>query len=50
MINNTVDVRCRMEFIGNVVVIMVAASAVGRVAYYIAYGKEGGAEALPKRK
>lgn len=39
----------RLEFAGNVAIVLVGISAIARLGYYIMYGKEGGALALPKR-
>ncbi len=40
---------CRLEYYGNLIVIAAGLSVMGRVGYYVMYGKEGGAGALPKR-
>ena len=39
----------RLEFYGNVAVVLVGISAVARLGYYVVYGKEGGAKPLPRR-
>ncbi|PXF49596.1 hypothetical protein BWQ96_00666 [Gracilariopsis chorda] len=40
----------RLEFYGNVAVVIVGISALARFGYYVIYGKEGGAKALPPRR
>lgn len=40
----------RVEFYGNLAVVLAGVSALARIGYYVVYGKEGGALPLPKRK
>lgn len=40
----------RIEFFGNVAIVAVGISALARIGYYVAYGKEGGSKALPPRR
>lgn len=42
------NTHARIEFYGDLLVIAVATTVVGRVGYYCIYGKPGGAAALPK--
>ncbi|CDF36831.1 unnamed protein product [Chondrus crispus] len=44
-----VDSNKKLEFYGNIAVIAVGISVLARVGYYIVYGKEGGAQAVPRR-
>lgn len=39
----------RMEFFGNMAVILVGVSAIARIGYYMVHGKPHGATALPPR-
>ncbi len=39
-----------VEYFGDLLVIAAGTAAVARVTYYLAYGKKGGAEAIPYRK